>query len=317
MDEQQEQEQLGRRRLLRGAGAVVAGVAGASVAGAVAATPAQAAPGDTLTAGGDVNAGATTTVLRTNTLAGVAYQLENTATTTVGVPPNDFVEAGAALQITPSGDSIASAAPEGAISMDQFGQLWQMSPGNFKDVTHSTLNSNMIVAINPIRAVDTRNTAGRRLILNPAALGTDGRLRAGQTMNVDLSEFVLVGDAVFVNPAAIAPNTGGFLSLFPLGNAVPATANVGFGTNSNVSNFAIVGIGFNQQTDNGISVFASNVTHVIIDIYAFVVAHPSVVSANLTTGGGPTLGAQGARSAQAAARRAKLARALDGYTWSS
>lgn len=65
--EEKDERHTDRRRLLRGAGAVVAGVAG--VAGAVAATPAQAATGDQVLAGKAHTADATTSIELTGATA--------------------------------------------------------------------------------------------------------------------------------------------------------------------------------------------------------------------------------------------------------
>ncbi|MGW1452950.1 hypothetical protein ACWCO3_32595, partial [Micromonospora sp. NPDC002411] len=54
---------MNRRRLLRRAGTVAAGVAGTTVVGAAVAAPAQAAPGDPVVQGASNAAGATTTEL--------------------------------------------------------------------------------------------------------------------------------------------------------------------------------------------------------------------------------------------------------------
>jgi hypothetical protein len=114
-------------------------------------------------------------------------------------------------------------------------------------------------------------------------------------MDVTLDEYTFFADAVFLNPAAIAPNAGGVLALFPGGVPIPNPlniGNVGFGVNSNVSNFAVTGVGFDAVNNNVISVFSTGTTHVILDIFAFVTRSFGDVIAAFTASGGASAATQ-------------------------
>jgi hypothetical protein len=94
-----------RRRLLRRAGTLAAGMAGAGVAGAVAATPAQAADEGPMK-------------IEIHSPNTPALELRNT----FEVPETH--EAGPALRLVPLGDSLYREAPAGSLSADRFGIPW-------------------------------------------------------------------------------------------------------------------------------------------------------------------------------------------------
>jgi hypothetical protein len=145
--EEEKERQVGRRRLLRGAGAVVAGVAGAGVAGAVAATPASA---DTLG----------------NTILGIANTAN--ATTSIELTGNGNPAATAALQVknatgpallvspsTPEGS-----APAGSVFVDEFGDITtvgDVGTGTFPNHMYSPTWAAQPFPVNPVRFLDTRH----------------------------------------------------------------------------------------------------------------------------------------------------------------
>ncbi|MEU4471118.1 hypothetical protein [Micromonospora sp. NPDC023888] len=266
---------MDRRRLLRRAGTVAAGVAGGGVAGIAAAGPAQAAAGDPVVQGAtNVVKGATT--LR-NTGVQAALRLESD-TTWPGV--NGRVLAEPALRIKPSGTTIVDIVEPGSISMDIEGNIWLItrSSGELGEahVVHTTANSNRIVPLVPQRVLDTRYANSRELVINPGGkFDSSGRLLAGQTISLRLTDHLYHADAVFGTVAAVQPLASGFAQVYPYGVTRPANfASINYASGQILSNAFVCGIGSEKDTPyvtDLISVYASATTHVVIDITAAVV----------------------------------------------
>lgn len=275
----QDEQAVDRRRLLRRAGTVAAGVAGAGVVAATAATPAQAAPGENVVLGQAHDAAGTATSIANSSTANPTLVLGNGAT-------DEFGGGGPALRLAPSGTHLTEQAPTGSLSADTSGTIWssfELDGENFPVHLFSAATANITVPmLTPARVVDTRSAAGRARILNRTAAGvldSAGRVRGGQTIFIDLSDFVASGEGVFGNLAAISPTLGGFLTLFPYDPAAPTarpdTANLGYATGQNIGNFSVTGIGFdpaNPAFFEVVSLFASSTTHVIFDAFAFIVS---------------------------------------------
>ncbi|GAB4104834.1 hypothetical protein AB0C42_30775 [Micromonospora taraxaci] len=296
---------MNRRRLLRRAGTVAAGVAGTTVVGAAVAAPAQAAPGDPVVQGASNAAGATTTEL-TSTGTGPTLRLANTSTTT----SNGLVLARPALQLTPSGDLLHSDSPGGSIGMDTQSNIQVVAEyggGKYLEYVHTTGNSNQIVPVSPQRVIDTRSAASRARILNKSSttLDSSGRLRDGQTIHVNLSDFVYFGDALFGNLTVTTAVASGFVQIFPYDTPRPANfSNINYLTNQVVANSFMSGVGYlNDEATDVISIYAARTTHIIIDVVAFVVGVGAVNPDILPFAASAT--ARGAESAEE--RRAKRA----------
>ncbi|MDG4806899.1 hypothetical protein O7634_09055 [Micromonospora sp. WMMD1120] len=261
---------VNRRRLLSRAGTVAAGVAGTAVAGAAVAGPAQAAPGDPVVQGATNAAGATTTSL-TSTGTGPALRLANTSTSTAA---DGTVLARPALQLTPSGDLLHSDSPGGSIGLDTYGNIQlvtEFGGDKYLDYVHTSANSNQIVPVAPQRVVDTRSAGSRARIVNASSttLDSSGRLRDGQTIHIDLSDFVFYGDALFGNLTVTTAVASGFVQVFPYGSPRPQNfSTINYLTNQVVANSFMSGIGFDADY---ISVYAARTTHIIIDVVAFVI----------------------------------------------
>ncbi|MEV1155313.1 hypothetical protein AB0J27_07910 [Micromonospora chokoriensis] len=266
-----EDKTVNRRRLLRRAGTVAAGVAGTAVVGATVAAPAQAAPGDPVIQGGDNMAGSSITSLSNNS-AGPTLALDNTRITA----QDDWRLSGPALQLKPSGDFLNDNSPVGSVAVDQFGNFQVVSTPGYVDYVQTTGNSNSIVPITPQRLVDTRTAAGRARIVNASSttLDSSGRLRDGQTIHLDLSEYVFIGEALFGNLTVTTTVASGFVQVFPHGVTRPKEfSSINYLTNQTLSNSIMTGIGYDFDY---ISVYAARTTHIIIDIVAFVVGVGSV-----------------------------------------
>lgn len=181
MDEKDER-QTDRRRLLRGAGAVVAGVAGAGVAGAVAATPASAATGDPVVAGQNNTANATTGI----EVAGAAAPESTPAlrVTNAGGP---------ALAATPVASDLISgkwsAAPAGSIYVDDYADIYSVGEVDGKKHVHMAYSptwATMTVPIKPTRWLDTRTTAGSAHVLSGSGTISGGKILPKGTNQADL-----------------------------------------------------------------------------------------------------------------------------------
>lgn len=301
-EQQDEQTSIGRRGLLRRASTVAAGIAGAGVVTAVAATPAQAVEGDTMHTGGPNDGGATTTTL-TSASAEATLALANTKTTT---DANGTVLASPALRLTPSGGQIADSAV-GSLSMDTSGNIWAIT-GEYQgqklpNIVHTTANSNQIVPLAPQRVVDTRSAAGRVRVIDPTGkFDSAGRLLAGKSISIDLSNYFYFADAVFGN-VTVVPGGTGFIQVYPYNTTRPANfSTINFNANQILSNAFITGIGFNATYSDAVTVYANVTTHVIFDITAGVIGVGSVNPAVLPAG------AAGARTASATPDRAVLAK---------
>ncbi|MEH1123449.1 hypothetical protein [Micromonospora sp. CPCC 206061] len=298
-----EKSTVDRRRLLRRAGTVAAGVAGAGVAGAVAATPAQAAPGQPVLQGQNNNVG--TNVPST----GIQASSPELPTLALYNPNETPVEggtaAGPALQLVPHGDWLNDDAPAGSLAADGLGLPWVsvQYPGfTFSHAVHSTFNSNTTVPVTPTRAIDTRNTAGRARILNAAGnLDSAGRLIAGRSVNIDLSDLAFFPNAVLLNATVTGQGAAGFLTVWAYNTTRPGVSSVNYSPGQNLSNFVFSASGWDDTSvASGLSVFTSQTTHFLLDIVAFVVSdgavNPNITSADATAG------LRGAASSAAATR---------------
>jgi hypothetical protein len=300
MQEEQNERTVDRRRLLRGAGTVAVGVAGAGVASAVVASPAWAAPGDPVNQGAVNDAGTTQTTLQTNKADGAALRLENAG--------------GAGLTLDPT-SPILDTAPPGSVFVDDFGDIstvGNIGTGNFLNMLYSPTWAKMPEPLLvPVRAVDTRSAGGRTRILNLSALDANGRLKAGATMDVNLSDIADLADAVLMTVAAISATGSGFLTVFPYLSTRPATANVGYAVGRDGNSFVFCGAGFDEidlDPSTAISIYALAATHVIVDVFGFVVRVPGQVLANFGTA--TASGAAAKAPSQRDARREAIAKRL-------
>ncbi|MEH0845496.1 hypothetical protein V6U81_24200 [Micromonospora sp. CPCC 205711] len=281
-----EDRAVDRRRLLRRAGTVAAGLAGTAAVGATTAGPAQAAPGDPVLQGQVNEAGVPSTVLRSSNLAFATLRVENTK-----VEEQDGVRyVGPQLCLTPAGDRPSIGAEMGSLTMTEDGTLWAASV-NYGVETYSAyvrteINSNSLVPIVPQRAIDTRTSAGRARIANPSGnLDSSGRLLAGKTIQIHLEDFAYGFDAVYGNLTVTGALQGGFVTIFPKPGPVPTAATINFQANQTLSNFFVSGATY-STSGQWISVYAQRTTHVIIDLTAFAVAGGEVNPAILPVSAG-------------------------------
>lgn len=114
-----------------------------------------------------------------------------------------------------------------------------------------------VVPVAPTRLLDTRQSTA---------------LAPGEIITLPVTGAGVPTDAaaVFVNVTVTDPGTGGYLTVFPTGENVPATSNLNFVGGQTVPNLALVKVG----TDGSISLenASSQTTQVVVDIQGYVTA---------------------------------------------
>ncbi len=273
---------IGRRRFLRRAGGVAAGVAGATVVGAAPASPAFAAPGGNMILGEANDAGTAATGLTTNNGNVSTLELANSALTT----GTTFDTTGAQLRLVPPSvgprPQVISTAEVGSLGVTSDGTLWLVAEQGFADWVYTTFTANQIVPITPTRILDTRSASGRASILDPAGnIDGSGRLLGGHAININLSSLVNFGTVVHANLTIVFPQGIGFASLLPGGQPIvgqPSTSNVNFVLNDVVPNFALCGIGAALGSNDVVKIYSSHTTHVLLDVFALTVNSPAQVN---------------------------------------
>jgi hypothetical protein len=275
MDEK-EVRRVGRRGLLRSAGAVAAGVAGGAVAGAVAATPAAADQGQPVLAGLN-NTETEPTRLQltggTNPNQKAALRLSNTAGPALTADPVDF------------NTVVSTAPPAGSVFVDTFGDFWTIGDignGKYINPTYSPTWATMPVAVASFRWLDTRGlTVGNSNVVPGSANfenGATGRVIPKGTdqpdLVLDFSELLQENYvAVQANVTIIGATNDGWIALWGDG-PFPGPVSVNF------LNGRVVG-GFTQTELTGVFVnsvepfgrMKMKVTHranVIVDVVGFI-----------------------------------------------
>ncbi|MEV6524183.1 hypothetical protein AB0M43_19715 [Longispora sp. NPDC051575] len=269
MQENTEATTVGRRRLLRGGAAALAGVAGAGVAVA-AASPAQADQGQAILAGVENTATATTT-LSTSAATGT-LKVANAA--------------GAPLVLAPSGVPVPDGSPVGAVGATENGYLLHAvanrDGGTYAEVVYSSYFASMVVPTAPTRILDTRDASLRGSIVEGQAYVNPqtGQVAAGKVIRINLSNLVKWGIGVQMNVTVVAGGVGGFVSVWGSKGDRPNASSVNFSGGDVLSNFVqsqlISVVDSNQVplwTDT-IKVYAHTNTAIIVDVVGFIVDQP-------------------------------------------
>jgi hypothetical protein len=231
---------LGRRRLLRRAGTVAAGVVGAGAVTAAVAGPAQAAAGAPIVQG------------------------ENNGDTT-----------GPSLNLAPS-SSLTGDEPVGSMRVDGAGNLWVLSQPGLPEIVHTSFTATQLVPIIPQRILNTRTAEGRSRVLNPSGLfDASGRLIAGKTINLYVGDYATGAVALHGNVTVTGSVGDGYLTIWPGGTPRPATSVINFPSSAKltaIANHVVVGIGYIEATnkEDVISIYNSGATaHVVLDVSAW------------------------------------------------
>ncbi|GII23084.1 hypothetical protein [Planosporangium mesophilum] len=267
--EEETKSALDRRRLLRSASAVAAGVGAAGVASALTASPAQAAPGEAVKLGAAVinDGGAETTVIKNSSATGATLELTNSAN-------------GPSLRLAPSSKYMPADVAPGSFNATAGGELEFQATADIATLVNTSYTATQTWPVTPFRALDTRGLGGvsgngRELILNPDVLGPSG-LRAGQTLLLNLTPFVNYGWAVLGNATVQGPEANGFVTIAPAGVTRPNTSSINFLKGWPLSNAIVCALGESSTQDPNqsdvIQIYASCTTHLIFDVTGFVVA---------------------------------------------
>jgi hypothetical protein len=295
--EEEAQPSVNRRRLLRKAGAVVAGVGAAGVATAIAADPAAATVGDNVVAGQAVDAGGATTSISSASPTNPTLQLTNST--------------GPSLRLAPTTATLwGVTAPVGSLNASGGGAVLEyQSHTDFTAEVYTSARATQLWPVNPFRVLDTRNLGGypagykgREYILNPSVLNSDGTLKARQTLLLNLTPFVNYGWAVMGNATLQAPQGDGFITVYPAGFPQPTASSVNFLKGWPVSNGVFVALGIIDDTyTDVIAIYSAVTTHVLFDVTGFLV---STVDNIVAQGVLPVAGAAPASATPAAKARA-------------
>jgi hypothetical protein len=126
-----------------------------------------------------------------------------------------------------------------------------------------------------------RSTHGRLLgareYSNPTGkFDAAGRLLAGRTITLDLTDYVFAPGAVFGNITVTSPLGNGYLVVYP-SDPRPPTSSINFVQSQTIANFSLTGM----SPFITISIFASATTHVIFDVTAFAVGHSDFVNPSI------------------------------------
>ncbi len=111
----------------------------------------------------------------------------------------------------------------------------------------------------------------KRIVDSRSSLGVPHRLAAGDIATVQITGNAGVpSDAsmVLVNTTAVDTGTPGFITVFPCGEAIPATSTLNFVANAIVPNFVLARIGSGGQ----VCVFTMSPTDLVMDVAGYVPA---------------------------------------------
>lgn len=293
-----------RRGMLRRAGAVVAGVAGVTAAGAVAAAPAYAAPGDPVVQGAANDAGTAATSLKTNKADGAAFVLQNTGLDAAG-------DGGPSLALAPSSASwLSESSPAGSMMLANNGMVMIAPPDGNGGAYHNhylydSFNSTFTVPVNVFRAVDSRYSKNnrQRLFGTSGAFDSGGRLLAGKTVHLDISDLVSFSWGAFVNVVTFGQLGGGFITVWPYGSPKPTPATVQFYKGVSVRNTTLSPVGFDDTRTDALSIWTSATTYFTIDILGVVINHWASLSGSAMAAATPSLQTGATAQDDSASRR--------------
>jgi hypothetical protein len=270
-----------RRSLLRGS-AVVAGIAGLGAAGVAGASSANAAPGDPVLQGLANNADAALTGL---TSSGTGGTLE-VANTGAGAPLRVGDTPSTPADTSQVGDYYTSA-PPGALPLPTFTHV----TGTPADPAvwgylYTDIWATQPIPVVPQRALDTRSSAGRARVIDPAGkFDSAGRLLAGSTITLSLTDFVFAPGAVFGNITVTGSLAAGWVIVYP-SDPRPSTSSINFVAGQTIANFSLTGM----SAGLSIRIFTQSTTYVIFDVTSFAVGSSDFINPAIL----PTVAAAGA-----------------------
>jgi hypothetical protein len=277
-DKKDNSGEVNRRRLLRGAGAAVAGAVGAGVAASVA-TPANAASGDNVVLGHVNDAGVDTT----NNVTTIQNTNGNDAALVLNNPDGPTLTLGATSALpTTANDTLP-----GSFIADQYGNMFTNQAftdgNNYYTRVFTDGWATQVVPITPVRALDTRDPKYNGSLLSSSRDST-GRLNANSTAILDISNMVNGGVAAQLNVTVVNGAAAGFVTVWSGAGTRPTASTVNYNPNDALSNFSqteLAGILNDPAHHDVFGIFTSRAVHVIIDVVGFIVFSAAQVS-NLT-----------------------------------
>ncbi len=289
-------ESVGRRALLRRAATVAAaGIGGVAATEMLSAGPASAAAGDALLLQAGNDAGTNRTTLTSAATTGSTMEISHSAKiANLRLPPVDTaVDYAGDKTHTRQGDLGGKMAggellnltesvkdPKTGLVSDVDTLFWMAGDNASKDLTNmavvlTTATGTVFAPFGPKRVLDTRKSSGRTLLTpKSGALDSSGRLRAGKFVELKLASFVIFGYAVHFNLTATGEAAGGYLTVWGAG-AQPSASNLNFQKVS-IANHGVASLSANMS----IFIYASQTTHVILDVQGWTLPDFSFLIAN-------------------------------------
>ncbi|MGV9979050.1 hypothetical protein ACWDUH_15345 [Micromonospora wenchangensis] len=251
-----------RRTVIRAGVAVGVGVGATALAG----TPAEAAPGAPVIGGQLNDAGEAETVL-------VGGSSANPTLALAGTDPM--------LRLFPTpDDAIPAELPTGSLAVTPTAELVVGGRDGRRAYVNTSRWANRIVAVPPVRLLDTRALASYSANVLAGADGVvSGRLQAGRTLCltvgfVPASRYEPIG--AYLNITVANTVSGGVLTAFAAGAARPDTSSVNWwGPNQILSNLVEVPLGSYERdaADPDTAAFALHVraaASVVVDVSALI-----------------------------------------------
>jgi hypothetical protein len=298
---------VGRRALIRRAATVAAaGIGGIAATEMLSAGPAAAAIGDPLLLGGDgsndpVNNAQTQKTVITSSAPSATFDVRHGSKIANMrlAPVDDSVDYGGD---TPAGDPAATMlggellnltedvddGAGGTLHIDTlFWMAGDNNAGNLDNlaVVLTTATGTVFVPYGPFRALGTRSSPLRQLVVDPTVLDSQHRLIGGKTLELDLKDFVNFAYAVHFNLTVVGSTSGGYLTAFGAQDSGgdpdrPLASNINFSKAQVIANHGVSPL----SSLSTLYIFASATTHVVLDIQGWTL--PDFSFLNTGSGGG-------------------------------
>jgi hypothetical protein len=278
-----DEQQVGRRALLRRAATVAAaGIGGVAATEMLTAGPASAASGDPFTLGQSNSSGADQSKLSSAASAGASLEITHTANiANLRLAPVDTaLDYQGTKTVTGKGDAagvmkggellnLTEAVTNTNGSTSQVDTLFWMAGPNADTklenlaVVLTTATGTVFAPFGPKRVLDTRTASGRTLIAKTSGiLDSAGRLIAGKTLELKLDTFVKFAYALHYNLMATqAIGNGGAATVWGSPTR-PSATQVHFDKSKPVANSGITPL----STNISVKLFTTVTCHLVLDI---------------------------------------------------
>jgi hypothetical protein len=188
------------------------------------------------------------------------------------------------LRLTPSPATATGYAPTastvgGDLTATPDGLLWfthdfalETPPETLAAPVHTEATANVYAQLAAaVRILDTRSASTRTSIVNPSGnLTSDGRLKVGKTIYINLDSLVYFAEAVFANITVTDQAAGGYLTVWSGAGSTPTASTINWKTTGALSNLLASGVAeYSSTILNVIAIHAAQTTHVILDVAGF------------------------------------------------